>query len=132
MYTLFFDGCSKGNPGHGGAGAVIYDEYQTEIISAMTYVGDYVTNNVSEYTGLISGLEQAIRRGIKELIVKGDSLLVIRQMNGEYKVNASNLIPLHKKAKELASTFTIIIFQHVYREDNQRADKLSNEALNIK
>lgn len=128
MYTLYFDGCSKGNPGRGGAGAVLFDT-DKEVVSCKRYVGDSVTNNVAEYTGLIIGLEKALDYGVKELSVKGDSLLVIRQMKGEYKVNAPTLINLYKKAVELAKQFGSISFEHVYRHDNKRADQLSNEAL---
>jgi ribonuclease HI len=125
MYTLFFDGCSKGNPGRGGAGAVLY-ENDIELESYSLYVGDRVTNNFAEYSGLILGLENANRLGIKTLHIKGDSLLVIRQMNGEYKVN-STLKEIYLKAKSLThDTFT---FSHVYRTENKRADQLSNEAL---
>ena len=128
MHTLFFDGCSKGNPGKGGAGAVLYHE-DREIELCKSYVGDSVTNNMAEYTALIIGLEKSIELGIPDLVVKGDSLLVIRQMKGEYKVNSPSLLLLYKKAKELASSFRSITFCHVYREENKRADQLSNEAL---
>jgi ribonuclease HI len=131
MHTLFFDGCSKGNPGKGGAGSVLYDNNQKEIDICKSYVGDSVTNNMAEYTGLIIGLEKAIQLGITDINVNGDSLLVIRQMKGEYKVNAPSLLSLYKKAKELSTLFRTISFGHVYRMDNKRADQLSNEALNI-
>lgn len=131
MHTLFFDGCSKGNPGKGGAGAVLYDSEHKEIDICKSYVGDSVTNNMAEYIGLIIGLEKAVQLGIVDLSVNGDSLLVIRQMKGEYKVNAPSLLPLYKKAKELAIAFHTISFSHVYREDNKRADQLSNEALQL-
>lgn len=129
MHTLFFDGCSKGNPGKGGAGAVLYNVLGQEMGHSVSYVGDSVTNNVAEYNGLIQGLELATHHDVNELIVKGDSLLVIKQMKGEYKVNAPSLIELYKKAQLLASTFGKISFQHVYRNENKRADTLSNEAL---
>ena len=128
-FNLFFDGCSKGNPGDAGAGAVIY-QGNLELYSRTLFVGKNITNNVSEYTGLIIGLELALENGIKELAVNGDSLLVIKQMNGEYKVKAPALKILHLKAKELSSHFDTITFTHVYRENNQRADELSNIALN--
>lgn len=131
MHTLFFDGCSKGNPGKGGAGAVLYDSENKEIDICKSYVGDSVTNNMAEYTGLIIGLEKAVQLGISDIIVNGDSLLVIRQMKGEYKVKAPSLLELYKKTKELASTFHTISFCHVYRENNKRADQLSNEALQV-
>ena len=129
MNTLFFDGCSKGNPGDAGAGAVIYQD-NLELYSNTLFVGKNITNNVAEYTGLIIGLELAIQNGIKELKVNGDSLLVIKQMNGEYKVKSLALKKLYIKAKKLSEQFDNITFTHIYRENNQRADELSNIALN--
>ena len=128
---LFFDGCSKGNPGKAGAGAVIYQN-GIELYSKTLFVGNNETNNVSEYNGLIIGLELAIFNGIKELSVKGDSLLVIKQMKGEYKVKAQNLKILFERAKQLSLQFDKITFEHIYRENNQRADELSNIALKDK
>ena len=126
QYTLFFDGCSKGNPGRAGAGAVLYDEFKTEVFAESVFAGHNTTNNEAEYTGLILGLNEALKRGITELHVRGDSQLVIRQMQGKYKVNSPKLIPLHQCATTLASKFAKIEFEHVYRDKNQRADALSN------
>ena len=125
---LFFDGCSKGNPGKAGAGAVIYQN-SIELYSKTLFVGNNETNNVAEYNGLIIGLELAIFNGIKELSVKGDSLLVIKQMKREYKVKNKNLKILFERAKQLSLQFDKITFEHIYRENNQRADELSNIAL---
>ena len=127
-YVLFFDGCSKGNPGPGGAGAVLYKD-GLEIWADSAYVGSKVTNNESEYTGLVIGLSQAIKLGIQQLNVHGDSLLVIKQMNGEYKVSSKNLLELYKTAKLLETHFEKVNYMHVYRENNKRADQLSNEGL---
>jgi len=127
MHTLFFDGCSKGNPGRAGAGAVLYDQLGAEVFAESVFVGHSATNNEAEYAGLILGLNEVIKRGITaELQVRGDSQLVIRQMQGKYKVNSPNLVPLHQCATKLASKFTKIEFAHVYRDKNQRADALSN------
>ena len=128
---MFFDGCSKGNPGNAGAGAVIYQN-DTELYSVSLFVGNKETNNVAEYNGLIIGLELAINNGIKELSVKGDSLLVIKQMKGEYKVKNKNLKILFERAKQLSLQFDKITFEHIYRENNKRADELSNIALKDK
>ena len=127
-YTLFFDGCSKGNPGKAGAGAVIYKN-NTEIYSKSFYVGDKETNNIAEYTGLIIGLTEAINLKIKKLNVKGDSELIIKQMNDEYKVKSTNILQLFKNAKKLTELFNEITFNHVYRNNNTRADELANNAL---
>lgn len=127
---LFFDGCSKGNPGLAGAGAVIYQN-GIEVYSKTLNLS-IQTNNVAEYNGLIIGLELAINNGIKELSVKGDSLLVIKQMKGEYKVKNKNLKILFERAKQLSLQFDKITFEHIYRENNKRADELSNIALKDK
>ena len=129
-FTLFFDGCSKGNPGVAGCGAVIYNSDGAEIWSIAKFVGDKCTNNYAEYMGLICGLEEVYNRQIGDLLVKGDSQLVIRQMKGEYKVKSDNLFDVYNKASTLSKNFGKIQFQHVYRNDNKRADLLSNLALN--
>lgn len=129
VYKLYFDGCSKGNPGPGGAGAVLYKDEQ-EIWADSVFVGKRVTNNQSEYTGLIIGLNYVVNQtDIKELLVNGDSQLVIKQMRGEYKVNSANLLELHNTVKALANKLNIIDYEHVYRNENKRADALSNEGL---
>ena len=134
-YTLFFDGCSKGNPGLAGSGAVIYNHLNKEIWYKSSFVGKKETNNVAEYSGLILGLEEALynNKEIRNLIIKGDSKLVIEQMKGNYKVNSQNLLQLYKKAKELIQlgNFENIDFIHVYRNENKRADELSNLGLNF-
>jgi ribonuclease HI len=127
-YKLQFDGCSKSNPGFAGAGAVIY-KGATEISSKVQFVGNNETNNVAEYVGLIIGLKQAIQMNIKVIAVEGDSMLVIKQMKGEYKVKSSNLIKLFNEAKVLTTNFDLITFKHIYRENNKRADELSNLAI---
>jgi ribonuclease HI len=129
VHTLFFDGCSKGNPGKAGAGAVLFKN-QEEIWSKAHFVGMKETNNSAEYMGLIIGLEEAVKQRLSPLLVKGDSLLVIKQMQGVYKVNAPHLIPLHQRASALVKQLgSSVEFQHVYRALNKRADALSNEAL---
>jgi ribonuclease HI len=140
MYILFFDGCSKGNPGKAGAGAVLYlkkgqgqsqsqvQEF-TEIWSHAEFVGEKQTNNYAEYMGLILGLAEANRKCLPNLLVKGDSLLVIKQMRGEYQVHAPHLRPLYQRACDLVKTIASIQFQHVYRTENKRADALANLAV---
>jgi len=129
MHAMYFDGCSKGNPGRAGAGAVLYDPQGAEVFAESVFAGYSATNNEAEYTGLILGLNESLKRGITELQVCGDSQLVIRQMQGKYKVNSPNLAPLHQCASTLASKFSKIEFEHVYRNNNKRADALSNAGL---
>ena len=126
-YVMNFDGASKGNPGLSGAGAVIYKNGE-EIWSSCKFVGTK-TNNQSEYSALILGLEGALTLGITNLSVLGDSLLVINQVNGTYKVKSASIFNLYKEVQSLKSQFEYIDFNHVYREYNKRADELSNLAL---
>jgi ribonuclease HI len=127
-FKLNFDGCSKGNPGLAGAGAVIY-KFDKEYWSNYFFVGEKFTNNHAEYAGLILGLQQAKEFGIKYLKVEGDSLLVINQMKGLYKCKSENLIELYNQAKELEKHFENIDYVHVLRNKNKRADALSNFAI---
>ncbi len=126
-YRLNFDGCSKGNPGKAGIGAVLYCG-EDELWYSNQYIG-IKTNNESEYMALIMGLKAAISRSIDELLVCGDSMLVINQMNGTYKVKNQNLFELYTCAKQLCTNFKYIEFKHVYRQFNKRADKLANDTL---
>lgn len=131
MYSLNFDGGSSGNPGIAGAGAVIYLNDQ-EIWADSMYVGNMETNNTAEYCGLILGLEEAINQNITTLNVYGDSLLVINQINGKYKVNSSHLKVLYSRVMELIGYFEKITFSHILRHLNKRADHLSNIGRIIK
>lgn len=124
-YTMSFDGCSKGNPGRAGAGAVIYCN-QVEIWADAKFVGARETNNVAEYTGLIMGLHEARRRNISHLTVHGDSELIIKQMKKEYAVKSANIKAYYDMAESFAKQFAYIHFKHVYRAHNVRADELSN------
>jgi ribonuclease HI len=121
---MFFDGASKGNPGKAGCGAVLYQN--NEIIwKGHKYLG-IGTNNVAEYNGLILALEKAKELKLNQLIIKGDSKLVIEQMKGNYKVNAPHLIPLYKRAKELEPNVTYL---YIPRKENAIADQLANDAI---
>ena len=128
-YTLYFDGCSKGNPGRAGAGAVIYNSEMVEVWYNAVFVGQNSTNNEAEYTGLLIGLRKAVEMGITNLLVRGDSQLIVRQMKGEYKVKSVTLKPMHEEANSLAKSIGQIQYEHVYREFNKRADELSNLGL---
>lgn len=127
-YSLYFDGCSKGNPGLAGAGVVIYKD-NVEIWNGAMFVGKYITNNVSEYNGLLLGMTEAARLNIKRITIFGDSNLVIQQMNRIYKIKSQSLLPLFNKAVALERQFEKVTYKHVYREYNTRADELSNIGL---
>ena len=127
-YVLFFDGCSKRNPGPSGAGAVLYHN-GVEIWSKSMFVGHHETNNVAEYTGMLIGITHAVEMGIRRLVVKGDSNLVVQQMNGKFLVKSPNIRPLYVSAQNMSRNFDSINFIHVYRNMNARADELANLAL---
>jgi ribonuclease HI len=127
-YILRFDGCSKGNPGPGGAGAVIYKNNK-EIWSSGEFIGEKVTNNVAEYQGLLLGFRAAILKGIINLHIEGDSLLIIKQMKGEYKVSSSHLYDYYEQAKNFEKQFQKVTYEHILRSFNKRADALANQGL---
>jgi ribonuclease HI len=131
-YVVHFDGCSKGNPGAAGAGAVLYQDGK-EIQVATKYVGDNCTNNEAEWTGLLLGLAMCADRGIKNVTVRGDSQLVIKQMQGTYEVRHPMMRQLHGMAQRIiAGMGGCVRFEHVLRAANSRADELSNVALRKK
>jgi ribonuclease HI len=123
----YADGGSRGNPGHAGAGAVIEKDGQC-VAQVSEYIG-IATNNVAEYTGLVKILEKAKELGYKNIEVRMDSELVVKQMNGLYRVKNEGLKPLFAKAKVLANTFSSFTIVHVRRESNKSADKLANDAM---
>lgn len=130
---LNFDGCSKGNPGKAGAGCVIYDNSGNEIWSCSKYIGDDKTNNYAEYYSLIIGLRKLNKMDLKHtnVVIYGDSELIIRQMNGTSKVKSKMMKQLNTLASKLIKTIKCnsIVFEHVLRKFNQRADQLANESL---
>uniref|UniRef100_A0A6C0IVH7 RNase H type-1 domain-containing protein n=1 Tax=viral metagenome TaxID=1070528 RepID=A0A6C0IVH7_9ZZZZ len=130
-YTMFFDGCSKSNPGEAGIGAVVYNSSLEEIIVVSKAIG-VKTNNESEYMALIEGLRSLLFRSIKNVIVFGDSQLVINQVTKIYKVKSENLLPLYNQVQELLKQFDYIEFKHVLRNKNKRADELANIGLKNK
>lgn len=126
-FTGYFDGASRGNPGPAGAGAVLFDASGQEIWSAARPLGNR-TNNEAEYEALILLLAEAACRDLKSLVVRGDSQLVIRQMKREWKIREPRLAELARQARSSAIALNVI-YQWVPRERNERADALSNEAL---
>jgi ribonuclease HI len=127
-YVLHFDGCADPNPGNTSCGAVVYLNDQ-EVWSKGKYLKSVQTNNYAEYYGLLIGLKCCLNSNIKKLLVKGDSQLVINQMNGLYNVKSDNLKEIHTKCKEYAEKFDKIIFTWIPREENKRADELANQYM---
>ena len=128
--TGYFDGASRGNPGEAGAGAVLFDNDGKEIWSCARYLGAK-TNNEAEYAALILLLEEARQRGIKELEIRGDSNLVVKQVSKEWKINFPHLRELAKNAWSLMEGSDIKL-RWVPRAENRRADELSNIAIDEK
>ena len=129
VYVLQFDGGSRGNPGVSGAGMVILEqESGLEIWSGSLFL-DTATNNVAEYTALLTGLKCAKAIGVKQIIVQGDSQLVVNQILGKYKVKAENLQPIWRKAKSLSEEFQKFSINFIPRAENSRSDELANKAM---
>ncbi len=126
--TMFADGGSRGNPGPAASGAVLFDESGELLAEVGTYLG-VATNNVAEWTGLVTGLEAALELGVDDLAVRLDSELVVKQISGAYRVKHEGLIPLHAKAKVLLRKFARVDVQHVRRKENAAADALVNQVL---
>lgn len=126
--TLFADGAARGNPGPAGSGALLLDE-QGRPLAELTLALGRATNNVAEYSALILGLEEARRRGIDAIDVRMDSLLVVRQMKGLWRIKHPGLKPLALRAGALLAEFDDRTIEHIPREENSRADALANKAI---
>jgi ribonuclease HI len=125
---VYSDGAARGNPGPAGAGAVLTDAAGKVIARLGRYLGKQ-TNNVAEYEGLLLGLKHARELGYREVEVRADSQLLIRQLKGEYAVRHAGLRPLHAEALRLLRSFDRYDLRHVPREENSLADEMSNRAI---
>ncbi len=125
------DGGARGNPGPAGIGVVIADESGGVIYQHGDAIG-IATNNVAEYSALVKALEVARDLGGKEVLVRMDSELIVRQMNGQYKIKEPTLQQLAGRVLVLAKVFQKISFTHIPRSQNSLADKLVNLALDAK
>lgn len=121
------DGGSRGNPGPAGYGVRI-DRADGTIVELKEPLG-VATNNVAEYRGLLAALAWAAHHGVDRLHVRSDSLLLVKQMRGEYRVKHPGLQPLWEEARGLARQIRDVHFEHVRRELNKDADRLANEAM---
>jgi len=126
--TIFSDGGSRGNPGPSAAGYVVLDASQQVIAQGGEYLG-ITTNNQAEYHGVRLGLEKALELGYKHVDFKIDSMLVVNQMKGYYKIKNRELWPVHERIRELMRQFDKVTFTHVLREFNQLADGMVNKTL---
>jgi len=127
-YQANIDGGSRGNPGPAAYGVVIRDPRGEIVARLKKYIGNN-TNNVAEYFGLIAALDYAQTHEIRALRVESDSELMVKQMQGHYKVKSEELRPLFERAKKMSQTLLAFRIGHVYREQNKEADALVNQAL---
>ncbi|MBI5416474.1 ribonuclease HI family protein [Candidatus Poribacteria bacterium] len=128
--TIYFDGASRGNPGDAGIGIVFVDKALNPIKEFHKYIGK-ATNNVAEYTAFCYALSKAKEEGYRNIDLKSDSELLVKQINGEYAVKSLDLKPLYVKAKKLLENFENYTLLYIQRTQNKMADKLANTALNL-
>jgi ribonuclease HI len=127
-WVVYADGASRGNPGPASIGAAIYDDSGQEVHTVSRRIGR-ATNNEAEYRAAIAGLEAALALGAEHVELRMDSELVVRQLDSRYKVRNPNLRRLFGRVKDLQWRFASFEARHVGREQNRRADRLANEAL---
>ena len=131
-HLLQFDGASDPNPGPSAGGAVLFHPGTTDPVFERYEFIPHATNNEAEYNGLIIGLQEAADAGIKNLLIEGDSNLIVNQFAGTWKIKAQNLASLHKKARTLLTHFDFVAIKHIPREQNAHADALTNEGVKQK
>ncbi|HWP85629.1 MAG TPA: ribonuclease HI family protein [Terriglobia bacterium] len=124
----YIDGGSRGNPGPAGYGVVIQDRAGNTLESFSRSIGK-ATNNVAEYRALLAALAYALDRGARSLEVLCDSELVVRQMQGRYRVQSPDLKPLYLEARQQAARLARFSIRHIPREQNRLADQLANQAM---
>ena len=127
MYEIYCDGASRSNPGEASVGISILKDSE-EIATIKKRIG-IATNNVAEYLGLIEALKYCVENNIMEVDIYLDSLLVVQQVNLEYKVKSKKLQEYYNQALDLINQINNIEINHVRREFNKRADQLANQAL---
>lgn len=128
IVVVHTDGGARGNPGPAGTGVVIKTETGQILYAVGEYIGE-TTNNVAEYKALIRALDTAAKLGATEVKVNMDSELIVKQMNGQYKIKEPTLQELAGQVLKLKNAFAQVSFTHVRREYNQEADRLVNQAI---
>lgn len=126
---IYSDGGSRGNPGPSASGFVILNSRHDVLHQGGMYLG-ITTNNQAEYHGVRLGLEKALEMGVKRVDFRVDSMLVVNQLNGVYKIKNRELWPINERVIELAGKFEKVTFSHIKREFNQLADGMVNKILN--
>ncbi|HEY7441697.1 MAG TPA: ribonuclease HI family protein [Vicinamibacterales bacterium] len=128
MIVAYIDGGARGNPGPAGYGVRIEDA-QGALIEELSKSIGIATNNVAEYSGLLAALRYAVDHREPNLLIRSDSELLVKQMNGEYRVKNPGLQPLHQEARRLIGRLGRVTFEHVRRAHNAEADRLANLAM---
>jgi len=128
--TVHTDGASRGNPGPSAAGFILTDSSGKQLQAKAFFLGN-TTNNIAEYTAILKALEEARQIAAGQIMVFSDSELLVRQLNGEYKVKSEQIRPLFKRAIDLLEEFDSWKVQHITRDKNKEADKLVNRALDL-
>lgn len=128
---IYIDGAARGNPGDAGIGIVIMDGKERKIRELYKYIGQ-ATNNIAEYTALIYGLQEVLILGLKDVAVYSDSELLVKQLNGEYKVKNSNLKLHYEQFLHLKTGLRSLEVKQISREKNKQADKLANQAIDFR
>ena len=128
LFTAHCDGGSRGNPGPSGYGAVIEDANGRIVAELSGFLG-IRTNNYAEYSGLLAVLQWAIKNGTNSLRIVSDSELMVKQMQGKYKVASPILRPLFEEARRLTRNLASFEIRHTLRGGNKQADRLANEAM---
>jgi probable phosphoglycerate mutase len=129
--VVFIDGGSRGNPGDAAFGLYACDENKQPVAKFGRFLGT-MTNNEAEYSGLLAALEWAHEKDVQHLHVFSDSQLMVRQMNGQYRVKSPNLKPMFEDAKQRARRLPKFVIEHVRREGNTEADRLANLAMDAR
>ena len=127
-FTAHCDGGSRGNPGPAGYGVVIEDPQGRIVARLSEFLGNQ-TNNYAEYAGLLGALKWAVEHGARRLRLVSDSLLMVRQMNGQYRMKNPGLQPLWMEARQLARSLDGFEIAHTLRAGNTEADRLANDAM---
>jgi len=128
MIVAYIDGGARGNPGPAGYGVRV-ESPDGDVLAEFHEAIGVATNNVAEYRGLLAALGYADAQGHRHVAIRSDSLLLVRQMRGEFRVKHPGLIPLHAEALRLARRLDAVTYEHVGRGANRHADRLANQAM---
>ena len=127
-FLIYIDGAARGNPGVAGIGIIINDGQGQKIRELYKYIGE-TSNNIAEYTALVYALQEALILGLKDVVVHSDSELLVKQLNGEYRVKNSNLRLYYEQFLHLKTGFNRLAVKQISRDENKKTDKLANQGI---